>query len=513
MRASDYGAVCILVFLAGFIWSRDLSWLSAASDTLPILVGLPLFVWFKRPWAFTDTTQRWDSRPVFFAATLFLFGLLTDSTFLLAIAWTVFLGSWIAFRFEEAGGSLTRKLLVLPFVSFPWLVNDFDRIGWWFRLSGAAMAEKLFAWTPMSITRHGTDLCVGNFNLSVEPACSGLNGLQSMLIAGAILAFLKLKDTKLYWWNLPLLVAAAWLANTLRIIFAIFCAAFFSESVMKHWLQPLHLAAGWFALCAMFGLCWVVFEIEASMARKLKIQRSTSGGVKTGRFGSKRPEKIQPLTDLENLNPIQNVHSADFKSTFRDYEVTANANADHRARLWRRMSRIAARCPTQQPWLEIFILGFCVWHCRDLLASWTNSPFDRAGGLAFLIWLTPILAVALTAQASSDSDLRKLGLMGAGSVLTFLGNIGELNFGEHLGLTLALAGFVPARAVVPCIASASVWWPASGWLASHAGFVPSLFAIVRLATALGLSWLVFSLIRWKPDTQNFENASEHQINF
>jgi exosortase/archaeosortase family protein len=261
MKRHDYAVLGTLVLLGGFVWLRDPAWRQAAGDSLPILAALPLFVWLGRPWKWSREPAWLAPQPAIIAAGLFPTGVLLDSTLVLAVGWTALAWSWIKVRFAGNGAAFRSKLLVLPVLSFPWIESDFEHIGWWFRLSGAAAAEQLLAWGNFDVWRHGTYLSVGGFALVVEPACSGLNGLQSMLVAGAALAYVKLKRSPLFWWSFPLLVAASWMANLLRILSAALCGAVLPRASAAQWVGPLHLGAGWLALCAMFGLCWWLFAI------------------------------------------------------------------------------------------------------------------------------------------------------------------------------------------------------------------------------------------------------------
>ena len=268
MRKQDYGAIGLLIALAGYIWLRDLSWLDAPDDTLPILAALPLFVWLKRPWTFSSRTEIFEPRLLLAGTFLFAIGALIDSELLLAASWTAFLSSWLAARTTGGIDPSVRRLLVLPLLSFPWISTDFQRLGWWFRLSGAWAAEKVLSWGHFEASRRGTDLMVGGFSLGVEPACSGLNGLEAMLIAGAVMAWMKFRRSPLFWWNAPFLVAAAWGANLCRIVFAARCGVALKGGLFYDWFGPLHLLGGWLALCAMFGLCWLLFSLEARLASR-----------------------------------------------------------------------------------------------------------------------------------------------------------------------------------------------------------------------------------------------------
>jgi exosortase/archaeosortase family protein len=260
MKKSDFAWCGALVAYAAFIWLRDRQWLGAADDLLPILAGLPLFVWLKWPFRFAATAQPVSSRMVLLAALFFAGGAVANSTLALAVSWTILLWAWLSVRLVDGHGAALRRLIVLPLFSFPWIATDLERLGWWFRLSGAAAVERVLALGAEDVTRNGTFLLVNGFQLSVEPACSGLNGLQSMLIAGTMLAFIALKNSPLYWASLLALPVAAWLANFLRILSGAVVPLVVEPELAARWVGPLHSATGWFALCAMFALCWVLFS-------------------------------------------------------------------------------------------------------------------------------------------------------------------------------------------------------------------------------------------------------------
>jgi exosortase/archaeosortase family protein len=266
MRVRDFAAIGVLALLAGFIWMRDLRWLDSAGDTLPMLAGLPLFFWLGQPWRLNASPSPLAPGVLLGAAALFALGVAIGFTLPLAAGWTLLLWAWLASRFKGVRQGTTRKLLVLAFVSFPWVATDFERVGWWFRLSGAGAAEGVLSWCNYEVVRNGTFLLIDGFAASIEPACSGMNGLQSMLLAGTVLAYLKLKDTPAFWWNLPLLVVAAWTANLIRIVTASAFGASLTPEQAERWVGPMHLYGGWVALCAMFAVCWVAFTAQEKWA-------------------------------------------------------------------------------------------------------------------------------------------------------------------------------------------------------------------------------------------------------
>lgn len=260
MKKSDFLWLSALAAGGVFIWRRDLGWTASADDILPILAGLPLFAWLLWPIRLRPDVAAWSPRPLLGAAVLFAAGVLFNSTLALALSWTLVLWTWLDQRLVDEARPALRRLLLLPLFSFPWIALDLERLGWWFRLSGAAAVEQLLHFGNIDATRQGTFLLVNGFQLSVEPACSGLNGLQSMMIAGTMIAFITLRRSPLYWVALAALPFAAWLANVLRILSGALVPLVVGPERAQAWVGPLHSATGWLALCTMFGICWLLFS-------------------------------------------------------------------------------------------------------------------------------------------------------------------------------------------------------------------------------------------------------------
>ncbi|MHB8522063.1 MAG: archaeosortase/exosortase family protein [Limisphaerales bacterium] len=444
MRKSDFGMAGFLTLLAAFIWLRDLRWFDAAEDTLPILAGLPLFGWLARPWIFSGGPWRLAPGGVVMGACLFPMGAVLDSTLLLTASWIAFLWSWISVRFDHNGNDLT-KLLVLPLVSFPWIANDFGGIGWWFRLSGAAAAQQLLAGWPCEVVRHGTFLFVDGLGLSVEPACSGLNGLEAMIIAGTVVAYLKLKRTGWFWWSFPALAAAAWLANVMRITFTALCVTVCPGDRVPGWLGPLHLAAGWLALCVMFAICWLMF----SVAERL------DGG--TGLAFTRRMVQ-RPWLEVVLVG----------YSAWRCQDL-AGAWADSPFDQW--------------GWL-----AFLIWVCPVVASGTFAKPTLSAlrgaepGGAR-------VGSQAADEAAPGQAERGSLPVMGLGLALVFLGDLGDLNLSRHGGLALILMSCWSRRCSALWGASAAAWFPATGWIGSRLGLDPGVLACLRILVAVaGSAW-------------------------
>lgn len=264
LKALDYGFLVGLFVLAVLIWLSDLNWITTAEDTIPILVALPLFYWLGRPWNILLKDRAISTSLFLLAILLFLIGFASHQVLILSIAWTFLLWTWLKGSTPQEDHARIKKLLVLPLLSFPWIALDADRIGWWFRLSAAWITAKAFALSGFNVNQEGTNLLINQLPVSIEVACAGLNTLQAMLIAGTVILYMILGETNRYWWNLPVLVAMAWITNTLRIIFLVTLALAISPAFA---MSAFHTWGGWFVIVLMFLLCWWIFSKQEQTTR------------------------------------------------------------------------------------------------------------------------------------------------------------------------------------------------------------------------------------------------------
>lgn len=248
-----------LAALAALIWARDRTWLRSPEDSLPLLLALPLAAWLGRPWRWKTTVEAAYRPALATAMGCLMAGSILDLTSLLALGWTSALWAWLRPRLESEDHPRIFRLLVLPWMAFPWIMLDAQSIGWWFRLSGAWTVEHLGAIAGLTVTRQGTGMLVQGLPVSVDAACSGLNVLQSLFVAGSALAYLHFSRSPLYWWNLALLLPAAWLANTLRILAITGAALTWGPGFA---MGLFHTWGGMVVLLGMFLVCGAAFEVE-----------------------------------------------------------------------------------------------------------------------------------------------------------------------------------------------------------------------------------------------------------
>jgi len=256
MKLKDWLWLAALTAFAALIWGRDRSWVGNASEVLPILGALPVFVWLGAPWRFTASPFALHLPTLAAAVGLFVLGTLFNLTLLLALGWALAVWSWLQLRVEPADRQRVFRLLALLVMAFPWVTLDAGEVGWWFRLSAAWVTEQFYTLLGLVVTREGTFLKVQGLPVSVEAACSGLKALQAMLIAGTMLAYIQLGRNRRYWWSLPLLILLAWVANTARVLMLTAAALTFGTEFAEGWF---HAWGGWFVLMVMFTLCWFSF--------------------------------------------------------------------------------------------------------------------------------------------------------------------------------------------------------------------------------------------------------------
>ncbi len=259
MNRRDTVFLGVLALLALHLWLRDRAWMSSPSDAMALLSALPLFAWLGRPWRWHHANGSFHRGPLFAGIVLYLAGVAFDSAFALATAWTALLWSWLSSRLEKESLPYAQRLLVLPWLAFPWLLLEGGRIGWGFRLSAAWVAGHVFAGAGFPVSREGTLLTVAGIPLAVDAACAGLNILQAMGIAGGATACLMLRGRRGYLVALLMLPALAWLANTLRVIMlgaaALTAGSDFASGLFHQW-------GGLSVLVLMFALCVGAFALQ-----------------------------------------------------------------------------------------------------------------------------------------------------------------------------------------------------------------------------------------------------------
>lgn len=112
--------------------------------------------------------------------------------------------------------------------------------------------------------------------------------------------------------------------------------------------------------------------------------------------------------------------------------------------------------------LSTAIVCYCLWLSLDLIHSWMDDPYGRAGAWAFAIWLISVRFASRTLPPTGKSlpALQALSI-----VLATLGLLGQLNVLQHVGLAFAICSFPMRGACRLILLAASIcWMPTFGWL-------------------------------------------------
>jgi exosortase/archaeosortase family protein len=255
MKQFDYYFYFLLIS-AIFIWSKDFALIGSYVDSLPILISLPLFYWLGVPWEFRKTFTEPSKITLSLSVINLFLGVSLHSTLFYSLAWSCFLWMWLQARLNEETLVNLKPGFPLLVLGFPWLFLDGEIIGWWFRITGSWITEQLFSSAGFEVVRQGTFLLINNQPFSVDSACSGINTLQSLLIAGVYLGSSILKQQFRIIWGVPFLFFIAWLANTIRISIITLAALILGPEFA---MGAFHEVGGLIVLGLMFILCWCCF--------------------------------------------------------------------------------------------------------------------------------------------------------------------------------------------------------------------------------------------------------------
>ncbi|MBS0656944.1 MAG: exosortase/archaeosortase family protein [Verrucomicrobia bacterium] len=208
--------LALLTLVAGVVFAASPLEQDLGTDLLRAVAGLLLFHRFGGPWGGAlepATHRRWEGlSATLIAAQLALGAGSLGALGLAAAAW-----SWLRRRRSPEARNRAARLLPLLVLAMPWVAHETTELGWWFRLSGAWVTEQAFAAFGLAVTREGTLLNVEGTPISVEAACSGLQTLPAILLAGALLLALRVRTRRGLLLGLCMLPLLAWVANTVRI--------------------------------------------------------------------------------------------------------------------------------------------------------------------------------------------------------------------------------------------------------------------------------------------------------
>ncbi|HEY4003511.1 MAG TPA: archaeosortase/exosortase family protein [Candidatus Xenobia bacterium] len=244
-----WGLVVGALAIWGLVASR---WLPENVEAdLPVAICLPLFYWLARPWVTSPVDRgrpgvRWAAGGLL-AAMLYL-GSVTGAV----VAWNILLWSWLHGILEEASWQRARALWLLPLLAWPWLRMDGLVLAHAIRQVDAWAVLQVFTLMGAPAVLVGTTVVSPDFTLNIVDGCAGLGTLHSMLIAGAVLAFVQ--DQPLTrWQNVGKVVAVAFIANTVRIV----CIGWLGLMLGAEYAEgPMHDWTGWILVLVFFNLAF-----------------------------------------------------------------------------------------------------------------------------------------------------------------------------------------------------------------------------------------------------------------
>jgi exosortase/archaeosortase family protein len=270
LRQQRWLGGAVLVLAAFLVWARDTRWLAFPADSLPLALGLPLAWMLGRPWlSIQKPTPMSPALKGGLGLGLLLFGIgwLLPNLTLLAFAWSLLALVWAERNLQAQAGR--SRLIWLLMLSFPWLILEWQSIGWAFRLSSAAVCEVIFKLLQMPVTREGVNLNVMGIPIEIEAACAGWNLLQLSLLTGVAFGSSEIRSPRRFALLLVALPAISWLANFLRILLISAVALSLDAEVAG---GTIHGLTGLAVLAAVLGmtriLCGVLDSRPATIRRK-----------------------------------------------------------------------------------------------------------------------------------------------------------------------------------------------------------------------------------------------------
>lgn len=261
MKLLDVCIIIVLTVLAVLIWVADKSWLSMASEVAPVIAGLPIAIWMGWPWKLTNSPKPLNRGLVVAGIVMLCLGTGLEMGMItcMSIGWTMLFYGWLGTRLDTPNMKTAWRLLPMVLMSFPWVSIDLQQpVGWWFQLSGAAVASGFHQLIGVEVSRLGVHMVVNGQPWIIDASCAGMHTLQTMMIGGTAAAILVLGKSPLYWWSVPLLIVFSWLANTLRIVFLVGVGLAFGREAAAGWF---HNYGGFLVVFITFLLSWSCFRL------------------------------------------------------------------------------------------------------------------------------------------------------------------------------------------------------------------------------------------------------------
>lgn len=144
------------------------------------------------------------------------------------------------------------------------------------------------------------------------------------------------------------------------------------------------------------------------------------------------------------------------------------------------------------------IAAYCAFQSDNLFLAWRTSPFDYLSWIALLIWILPIVFMAMDPDPEFQVGRIEHGLMGTALLVSLLGTMASLNALKYLGLAISLVAiirWIPVHIV--WFVGAASWMPAFGYFAAKAIKLTApanVYTVLALRVVLALTTV---LIVWQ----------------
>ena len=141
------------------------------------------------------------------------------------------------------------------------------------------------------------------------------------------------------------------------------------------------------------------------------------------------------------------------------------------------------------PWVDAAIVGLSAWRAfPGLLDAWRHAPYDRLGGIAFLLWIAPL--VWRYARSPRPWSTGHPVWPWVALVLLLGGSLADINAVQYLALAAALTAFQPRHGLTLLwLVTGAAWMPALGWLGAPLGTMGMHGLRLLLGgLALGVGW-------------------------
>jgi len=229
-------AVYLLFHIRGWTGSGVQRWTVPAAFLLFWLLGRP-WSWREKP----VPLRQWVRIGAVGSA---LAGVFFGLNVLLAASWSLLLLLFIDVFAEGAA----RRLVLLPFLGFPWAATDLHLVSRLLRASQAAALDWVFFALGIEVRRFGTTLEIEGVPLWVDESISGIDLFQAMMVVGFVLAFLWAPAGKRFWWAVAAIIPLAWLVSVVRLLVMGTLVLSVNPSFAFAWLQQWGTCL---ALCLM----------------------------------------------------------------------------------------------------------------------------------------------------------------------------------------------------------------------------------------------------------------------